>query len=141
MQLQVSDLSSTSCSSAYYHSPSLITRLISSFLSYSHLPEISEEALTKEMGQKGLSQDVGPFYKQYRCIFGFVAQMCYEYVPCPSARVFNSSHLLKAALKSQWHPSWRQTGRIQSPPVNVTLDKLFVANPLRTATIQKSPLC
>ena len=45
--------------------------------SFCHLPEISEEALIKEMGEKGLSQEVGPFYKQYRCIFGFIAQMSY----------------------------------------------------------------
>lgn len=48
--------------------------------SFCHLPEISEDALTQEMQEKGLDDDIGPFYKQYRCIFGFVAQMCYVYV-------------------------------------------------------------
>lgn len=41
------------------------------------LPEISEDALMKEMESKGFSRDVGPFYRQYRAIFGFIAQMCY----------------------------------------------------------------
>lgn len=45
--------------------------------SFCHLPEISEEALIKEMDNKGLTPEVGPFYKQYRCIFGFIAQMSY----------------------------------------------------------------
>lgn len=48
--------------------------------SFCTLPEISEDALTKEMEDKGLTQDIGPFHKQYRCIFGFVAQMAYVYV-------------------------------------------------------------
>ena len=51
-------------------------------LSYCDLPEITEEALTRELAATGgeAAADVGPFYKQYRCIFGFVAQMCYVYV-------------------------------------------------------------
>lgn len=44
---------------------------------FCHLPEISEDALAQEMQQKGLDDDIGPFYKQYRCMFGFVAQMSY----------------------------------------------------------------
>jgi len=40
------------------------------------LPEITEEALTREINDAGI-EDIGPFYKQYRCIFGFVAQMAY----------------------------------------------------------------
>jgi len=44
-------------------------------VSYCDLPEITEEALTRE-----LVADVGPFYKQYRCILGFVAQTCYVYM-------------------------------------------------------------
>ncbi|THH07824.1 hypothetical protein EW145_g3114 [Phellinidium pouzarii] len=44
---------------------------------FCHLPEITEEALTEELTVKGLVEDVGPFYKQYRCIFGFIAQMSY----------------------------------------------------------------
>jgi len=43
------------------------------------LPEITEEALTRELAATGGEEaaDVGPFYKQYHCIFGFVAQTCY----------------------------------------------------------------
>ncbi|KAH9171191.1 MFS general substrate transporter [Lactarius sanguifluus] len=43
------------------------------------LPEITEEALTRELVATAGEQaaDVGPFYKQYRCVFGFVAQTCY----------------------------------------------------------------
>ncbi|KAI5118839.1 hypothetical protein M0805_006159 [Coniferiporia weirii] len=44
---------------------------------FCHLPEITEEALTEELVAKGITEDVGPFYKQYRCIFGFIAQMSY----------------------------------------------------------------
>jgi FHS family L-fucose permease-like MFS transporter len=47
--------------------------------SFCDLPEITEEALTRELVATGgeAAADVGPFYKQYRCIFGFVAQTCY----------------------------------------------------------------
>jgi len=43
------------------------------------LPEITEEALTRELAAANgaAAADVGPFYKQYRCILGFVAQTCY----------------------------------------------------------------
>jgi FHS family L-fucose permease-like MFS transporter len=43
------------------------------------LPEITEEALTRELvaSEGEAAADVGPFYKQYHCIFGFVAQTCY----------------------------------------------------------------
>lgn len=46
---------------------------------YCDLPEITEEALTRELAATGGEEaaDVGPFFKQYRCIFGFVAQTCY----------------------------------------------------------------
>ncbi|KAL5528650.1 hypothetical protein ACEPAF_7786 [Sanghuangporus sanghuang] len=44
---------------------------------FSVLPEISEDALSREMASKGLNKDIDPFYKQYRTIFGFVAQLCY----------------------------------------------------------------
>ena len=46
-------------------------------ISFCHLPEITEEALTEEMQTKGIKDEVGPFWKQYRCIFGFIAQMSY----------------------------------------------------------------
>lgn len=45
-----------------------------------HLPEISEEALAQEIHAVGIVEDQGPFIKQYRCIFGFVAQFAYVYV-------------------------------------------------------------
>jgi MFS transporter, FHS family, L-fucose permease len=51
-------------------------------VSISDLPEITEDALTEEMLDAGLSEP-GPFYKQYKCIFGFVAQTCYMYVFIP----------------------------------------------------------
>ncbi|EIN11719.1 MFS general substrate transporter [Punctularia strigosozonata HHB-11173 SS5] len=41
------------------------------------LPEITEDALTNEIKELGLKEDIGPFWKQYRCVFGFVAQTCY----------------------------------------------------------------
>jgi len=41
------------------------------------LPEITEEALTKEIHEVGLADDDGPFRRQYRCIFGWVAQTAY----------------------------------------------------------------
>lgn len=45
--------------------------------SFCHLPEITEDALENEMTDTlGITVD-DPFYKQYRCIFGFVAQMAY----------------------------------------------------------------
>lgn len=51
--------------------------ILNTLFYFCELPEISEDALTKEMEENGISQDVGPFYKQYRCIFGFIAQMAY----------------------------------------------------------------
>jgi FHS family L-fucose permease-like MFS transporter len=41
------------------------------------LPEITEEALSAEIHQAGINNDVESFWKQYRCIFGFVAQTAY----------------------------------------------------------------
>lgn len=43
------------------------------------LPEITEEALTRELvaSDGAAAADIGPFYRQYRCILGFVAQTCY----------------------------------------------------------------
>lgn len=41
------------------------------------LPEITEEALSEEIHQVGIKVDEQPFWKQWRCIFGFVAQMAY----------------------------------------------------------------
>ncbi|KZT26820.1 MFS general substrate transporter [Neolentinus lepideus HHB14362 ss-1] len=41
------------------------------------LPEITEDALEEEMHGAGMSKEQEPFSKQYRCIFGWVAQTCY----------------------------------------------------------------
>ncbi|KAI0790771.1 MFS general substrate transporter [Abortiporus biennis] len=41
------------------------------------LPEITGDALAKEMHEVGLTNDDQPFWKQYRCIFGWVAQTAY----------------------------------------------------------------
>jgi len=64
-------------------------------VSFCDLPEITEEALTRELAvaNGAAAAEVGPFSKQYRCILGFVAQTCYVYVhllfclrPFPSRR-------------------------------------------------------
>jgi FHS family L-fucose permease-like MFS transporter len=47
------------------------------FFSFATLPEITEDALAEEIQDVGLQDDQGPFWKQYRCIFGFVAQTAY----------------------------------------------------------------
>ncbi|KAF8556322.1 MFS general substrate transporter [Imleria badia] len=44
---------------------------------FATLPEITEDALAEEIQGAGLQDDQGPFWKQYRCIFGFVAQTAY----------------------------------------------------------------
>ncbi|CDO70598.1 hypothetical protein BN946_scf184656.g13 [Trametes cinnabarina] len=41
------------------------------------LPEITQDALAQEMHDVGLTNDKDPFWKQYRCIFGWVAQTAY----------------------------------------------------------------
>ncbi|PSR79657.1 hypothetical protein PHLCEN_2v6958 [Hermanssonia centrifuga] len=41
------------------------------------LPEINQFALAEEMHEVGLKTDDEPFWKQYRCIFGWVAQTAY----------------------------------------------------------------
>ncbi|EPQ57691.1 hypothetical protein GLOTRDRAFT_39181, partial [Gloeophyllum trabeum ATCC 11539] len=41
------------------------------------LPEITEDALEEEMHTVGIEKAQEPFLKQYRCIFGWVAQTCY----------------------------------------------------------------
>jgi hypothetical protein len=55
--------------------------------SFCDLPEITEDALTQEMTGAGLTEP-GPFYKQWKCIFGFVAQTSYV---CVSPSLFISS--------------------------------------------------
>ena len=49
--------------------------------SFCDLPEITE-VLTRELAAMdgAATADVGPFYKQHCCIFGFVTQTCYMYV-------------------------------------------------------------
>jgi FHS family L-fucose permease-like MFS transporter len=49
-------------------------------LSFCDLPEITEEALADEIHEVGIEDDAGPFYKQYRCVFGWVAQTAYVFV-------------------------------------------------------------
>jgi len=44
---------------------------------FATLPEITEDALVEELQTAGLQEDQGPFWKQYRCIYGFVAQTAY----------------------------------------------------------------
>lgn len=39
--------------------------------SFCDLPEISGDALAEEMEDAGLNTDNGPFWKQWRCIFGW----------------------------------------------------------------------
>ncbi|KAK7687190.1 hypothetical protein QCA50_009694 [Cerrena zonata] len=41
------------------------------------LPEITGDALADEMHEVGITNDDEPFMKQYRCIFGWVAQTAY----------------------------------------------------------------
>lgn len=48
--------------------------------SFCDLPEITEDALAEEIHQVGIEDDAGPFWKQYRCVFGWVAQTAYVYV-------------------------------------------------------------
>ncbi|KAF8629189.1 hypothetical protein AX17_005774 [Amanita inopinata Kibby_2008] len=44
---------------------------------FCHLPEITEEALSQEIREAGISSNTEPFWKQYRCIFGYIAQTAY----------------------------------------------------------------
>ena len=76
-------------------------------LSYCDLPEITEEALTRELAATGgeAAADVGPFYKQYHCIFGFVAQMCYVCVPLSQslcAQQYLVSTMMRFAGARRW---------------------------------------
>ncbi|EJU06375.1 MFS general substrate transporter [Dacryopinax primogenitus] len=41
------------------------------------LPEITEDALSEELKGAGISQDTKPFWQQWHCIFGWVAQTAY----------------------------------------------------------------
>ncbi len=53
-----------------------MTHRISSY-SFCKLPEITQDALAQEMHDVGLTNDKEPFWRQYRCIFGWVAQTAY----------------------------------------------------------------
>jgi len=44
---------------------------------FCHLPEITEEALSLEIHEVGIRNDEESFWKQYRCIFGWMAQTAY----------------------------------------------------------------
>ncbi|KAH7909963.1 major facilitator superfamily domain-containing protein [Hygrophoropsis aurantiaca] len=46
------------------------------------LPEITEDALAEEIHEVGITNDEAPFWKQYRCVFGFVAQTAYVGAQC-----------------------------------------------------------
>lgn len=70
--------------------------------SFCHLPEITEEALTEEIKSKGIKDDVGPFWRQYRCIFGFIAQMSYVWVSAAHPILFVWMVLL---IGTQWSSS------------------------------------
>ena len=53
--------------------------LVFIYNSFCPLPEITEEALEKEVAEAGIDPNAvaSSFWRQYRCIFGFVAQMAY----------------------------------------------------------------
>ncbi|KAL9711722.1 hypothetical protein Ac2012v2_004794 [Leucoagaricus gongylophorus] len=44
---------------------------------FCNLPEITQDALAAEIHRAGIHTDEESFWKQYKCIFGFVAQMSY----------------------------------------------------------------
>jgi hypothetical protein len=73
--------------------------------SFCDLPEITEEALVRELAATAgaAAADVGPFYKQYRCILGFVAQTCYVYVPPTSTDFPRPPQLKERALPTASH--------------------------------------
>lgn len=64
------------------HGVILAFKLMLLYFSFCPLPEITEEALEKEVAEAGIEPEAvaGSFWRQYRCIFGFVAQMAYVYV-------------------------------------------------------------
>lgn len=45
--------------------------------SFCHLPEIEEESMLNQVDINSANETPEPFWKQYRCIFGFVAQTAY----------------------------------------------------------------
>lgn len=47
--------------------------MIELLFSFCDLPEITGDALADEMHEVGLTNDDEPFWKQYRCIFGWCA--------------------------------------------------------------------
>jgi hypothetical protein len=70
--------------------------------SFCDLPEITEEALVRELAATAgaAAADVGPFYKQYRCILGFVAQTSYVYVQ-PAVQFLRCSRPVSPRLKER----------------------------------------
>lgn len=65
------------------------------------------------MQEKGIKEDEGPFYKQYRCIFGWIAQTTYVYVLIgffdDLASKHNNAHgtyAIKVVRKSASRRSW-----------------------------------
>lgn len=55
----------------------LLGDTLTTAFSFCDLPEITEEALAEEIHEVGIQDDQGSFWRQYRCLFGFVAQTCY----------------------------------------------------------------
>ena len=45
--------------------------------SFCHLPEIEEESMLKQVDINSPDDSPETFWKQYRCLFGFVAQTAY----------------------------------------------------------------
>lgn len=64
----------------FLYGQSLLLKLVLTFDSFCPLPEITEDALAEEIDQVGIIDGQGPFWKQYRCVFGFIAQTAYVYV-------------------------------------------------------------
>lgn len=79
-------------------------------LSFCDLAEITEEALADEIHEVGIEDDAGPFYKQYRCIFGWVTQTAYVSVLSMPHHFGQRSH-----LTSYRRTSWCSLIRSQFP--------------------------
>lgn len=47
----------------------------------------------------GIEDDAGPFWKQYRCIFGWVAQTAYVYVWSSFLRLYINLMVLKSGAQ------------------------------------------
>lgn len=63
------------------------------FNSFCDLPEITEDALAEEIDEVGITDGQGPFWQQYRCIFGFVAQTAYVCVCLALSSLCSESYI------------------------------------------------